>query len=73
MYHGTHVAGIAAASGRNIIPADCEFFFDYRYVPGMPAAEFQDRITRFIDRVGSNSSTRMRTDTQARQPSQAGR
>lgn len=41
---------ISGGSGRNIIPADCEFFFDYRYVPGMPAAEFQDRITRFIDR-----------------------
>ena len=39
---------ISGGSGRNIIPAQCEFFFDYRYVPGMPAAQFYDTIRGFI-------------------------
>jgi acetylornithine deacetylase len=38
---------IAGGNGRNIIPADCEFFFDYRYVPGMPASRLIDEITAY--------------------------
>ena len=39
---------ISGGSGRNIIPAECEFFFDYRYVPGMPPGQFYDNIRGFI-------------------------
>ncbi|MBU3738588.1 MAG: acetylornithine deacetylase [Rhodoferax sp.] len=39
---------ISGGSGRNIIPAECEFFFDYRYVPGVPKDRFYQDIRDFI-------------------------
>ena len=39
---------IKGGSGTNIIPAECEFFFDYRYVPGMAPDAFIDAIRRYV-------------------------
>ncbi len=39
---------ISGGNGKNIIPAECEFFFDYRYVPGVPADSFIDSIRRYV-------------------------
>jgi acetylornithine deacetylase len=38
---------ISGGSGRNIIPAQCEFLFDYRYVPGMAPDGFIDSIRAY--------------------------
>lgn len=39
---------IAGGSGKNIIPAECEFFFDYRYVPGASPEAFIEAIRGYI-------------------------
>ena len=39
---------ISGGSGRNIIPALCEFFFDYRYVPGKAPQDFIDTIRDYV-------------------------
>ena len=39
---------ISGGNGKNIVPAECEFFFDYRYVPGVPADRFIDDIRRYV-------------------------
>lgn len=39
---------IQGGNGKNIIPAECEFFFDYRYVPGVPAEQFIGEIRRYV-------------------------
>lgn len=39
---------ISGGNGKNIIPARCEFFFDYRYVPGKPPEEFIEQIRAYI-------------------------
>jgi len=39
---------ISGGNGKNIIPAECEFFFDYRYVPGKPPQEFIEQIQAYI-------------------------
>jgi acetylornithine deacetylase len=39
---------ISGGNGKNIIPAQCEFFFDYRYVPGKPPGEFIEQIQAYI-------------------------
>ncbi|MBL8336523.1 MAG: acetylornithine deacetylase, partial [Rhodoferax sp.] len=39
---------ISGGNGRNIIPAQCEFLFDYRYVPGKPPEEFIEQIRAYI-------------------------
>ena len=39
---------ISGGNGKNIIPAECEFFFDYRYVPGKPPDAFIDSIRSYI-------------------------
>ncbi len=40
---------ISGGTGRNIIPAQCEFFFDYRYVPGAAPEAFIDQIQAYVD------------------------
>ena len=39
---------ISGGRGSNIIPAECEFLFDYRYVPGMAPDSFIDSIRRYV-------------------------
>jgi len=39
---------ISGGNGKNIIPAECEFFFDYRYVPGKPPEEFIEQIRNYV-------------------------
>ena len=39
---------ISGGNGKNIIPALCEFFFDYRYVPGKPPEEFIEQIRAYV-------------------------
>jgi acetylornithine deacetylase len=39
---------ISGGSGKNIIPALCEFFFDYRYVPGKSPEEFIGSIRDYV-------------------------
>ncbi|MEO8859197.1 MAG: acetylornithine deacetylase [Burkholderiaceae bacterium] len=39
---------IAGGNGRNIVPAECEFYFDYRYVPGMAPDAFIEEIRRYV-------------------------
>lgn len=39
---------ISGGSGKNIIPALCEFFFDYRYVPGASPEAFIDSIRAYV-------------------------
>lgn len=39
---------ISGGNGKNIIPAECEFFFDYRYVPGMVPDAFIDQIRAYV-------------------------
>jgi acetylornithine deacetylase len=39
---------ISGGSGQNIVPAECEFLFDYRYVPGMAPDGFIDSIRSFV-------------------------
>ena len=39
---------ISGGSGRNIIPAQCEFIFDYRYVPGVSPDGFIDSIRAYV-------------------------
>ncbi len=39
---------ISGGSGKNIIPAWCEFFFDYRYVPGVAPDDFIDAIRAYV-------------------------
>lgn len=38
---------IVGGSGRNIIPADCEFYFEYRHLPGVSPERFIDAIERY--------------------------
>ena len=38
---------IEGGNGRNIVPASCEFYFDYRYLPGMPAGKLIDLIQTY--------------------------
>ena len=35
---------IEGGNGRNIVPASCEFYFDYRYLPGVPPGKLIDLI-----------------------------
>jgi acetylornithine deacetylase len=39
---------ITGGNGKNIIPAECEFFFDYRYVPGKAPDAFIDDIRAYV-------------------------
>ena len=39
---------ISGGNGKNIVPAECEFFFDYRYVPGMSPDAFIDSIRGYV-------------------------
>ncbi|MEO6102842.1 MAG: M20/M25/M40 family metallo-hydrolase, partial [Pseudoxanthomonas sp.] len=39
---------ITGGNGKNIIPAECEFFFDYRYVPGMAPDAMINDIRRYV-------------------------
>ena len=39
---------ISGGTGKNIIPALCEFFFDYRYVPGKSADDFIGSIRSYV-------------------------
>ena len=39
---------ITGGNGKNIIPAECEFYFDYRYVPGMAPDAFIDDIRAYV-------------------------
>lgn len=39
---------ISGGSGQNIVPAECEFLFDYRYVPGMAPDSFIDSIRAYV-------------------------
>lgn len=39
---------ISGGSGSNIIPAECQFLFDYRYVPGMAPDRFIDDIRAYV-------------------------
>lgn len=39
---------ISGGNGKNIIPAECEFFFDYRYVPGVAPDSFIDSIRGYV-------------------------
>ncbi len=39
---------ITGGNGKNIIPAECEFFFDYRYVPGVAPDAFIDSIRAYV-------------------------
>ncbi len=39
---------ITGGRGQNIVPAECEFFFDYRYVPGMAPDSFIDSIRAYV-------------------------
>ena len=38
---------IEGGNGRNIVPASCEFYFDYRYLPGTPAGKLIDLIQAY--------------------------
>ena len=40
---------ISGGSGKNIIPAACEFFFDYRYVPGVTPDSFINSIRAYVE------------------------
>ena len=48
---------IVGGNGRNIIPAECEFYFDYRYVPGMKPGQLFDEIEAY---ARQNLEPRMR-------------
>lgn len=39
---------VTGGNGKNIIPAECEFFFDYRYVPGVAPDAFIDSIRAYV-------------------------
>jgi acetylornithine deacetylase len=39
---------VHGGNGRNIIPAECEFFFDLRYVPGVQPEKIIDGIRQYI-------------------------
>ena len=39
---------VHGGNGRNIIPAECEFFFDLRYVPGVQPEKIIDSIRQYI-------------------------
>lgn len=39
---------VHGGNGRNIIPAECEFFFDLRYVPGVQPEKIIDGIRHYI-------------------------
>ena len=39
---------ITGGRGQNIVPAECEFLFDYRYVPGMAPDAFIDSIREYV-------------------------
>ena len=39
---------ITGGRGSNIVPAECEFVFDYRYVPGMAPDSFIDSIRAYV-------------------------
>ena len=39
---------ISGGNGKNIIPAECEFFFDYRYVPGMAPDALINDVRRYV-------------------------
>lgn len=38
---------IEGGNGRNIVPASCEFYFDYRYLPGMRSAQLIEEIESY--------------------------
>jgi len=38
---------IEGGNGRNIVPAVCEFYFDYRYLPGMRPGQLIDEIEAY--------------------------
>ncbi|MFL9868976.1 acetylornithine deacetylase [Paraburkholderia fungorum] len=40
---------IEGGNGRNIIPADCEFFFEYRFLPGVSPERFIDALKHYVD------------------------
>jgi acetylornithine deacetylase len=40
---------IEGGNGRNIIPADCEFYFEYRYLPGVSPDRFIDALRHYVD------------------------
>jgi acetylornithine deacetylase len=39
---------ISGGNGRNIIPAECEFFFDLRFVPGVDPDKILDSIRQYV-------------------------
>ena len=48
--HTTMQTGlIAGGTASNIVPRDCEFQFDMRYLPGTDPSEFAQRIQRYAD------------------------
>ncbi|MFM0733983.1 acetylornithine deacetylase [Paraburkholderia sediminicola] len=40
---------IEGGNGRNIIPADCEFYFEYRFLPGVSPDRFIDALKQYVD------------------------
>jgi acetylornithine deacetylase len=40
---------IEGGNGRNIIPADCEFYFEYRFLPGVSPDRFIDVLKQYVD------------------------
>lgn len=40
---------IEGGNGRNIIPADCEFYFEYRFLPGVSPERFIDALQHYVD------------------------
>lgn len=41
---------ISGGNGMNIVPASCEFMFEYRFLPGMSPEHFISSIEQFADR-----------------------
>jgi acetylornithine deacetylase len=39
---------IVGGNGKNIIPAECEFFFEYRFLPGVSPDSFIDEIRKYV-------------------------
>ncbi|MGC1303310.1 MAG: acetylornithine deacetylase [Caulobacteraceae bacterium] len=40
---------ISGGNGNNIVPAECEFFFEYRFLPGLSPDHFIDAIHAYAD------------------------
>ena len=40
---------ISGGNGKNIVPAECEFFFEYRFLPGLSPDMFIDAIQAYAD------------------------